>query len=181
MRATFVSLALAAALLSACSSTPDTAATASSTGGADGQAAGSMGGISSSELGGYGGAGNVQPGTQSDLEVNVGDRVYFAYDSSVIDEAARQTLDRQAQWLEQFPNVQVMIEGHSDERGTREYNLALGERRAAAAKNYLTTLGVSPTRILTISYGEERPADPGHDESAYALNRRAVTVVSVTQ
>jgi peptidoglycan-associated lipoprotein len=174
-------VALATFILQACSSTSDDATTGTTGGVGPGAAGiGTGGGISSSGLGGYGGGG-MEPGSQGDLEVNVGDRVYFAYDSSSLDSAARQTLDRQAQWLNQFPNVNVMLEGHTDERGTREYNIALGERRANEAKNYLTALGVSPTRIRTISYGEERPADPGQDERAYALNRRAVTVVQLTQ
>ena len=128
-------------------------------------------GISSSEL-----PGQPAPGSQEDLEVSVGDRVLFDYDSSVLDPAATQTLDRQAAWLKQYPDVIVTIEGHADERGTREYNLALGDRRAKAVKNYLVALGVSGDRLLTISYGEERPADPAHNEAAWAENRRAVTV-----
>ncbi len=122
-----------------------------------------------------------EPGTQEDLEINVGDRVFFAFDSAALDEKARAVLDRQAEWLLRYPHVTVTIEGHADERGTREYNLALGERRAQAVKDYLVAKGVAPDRILTISYGEERPVDPGHNEAAWALNRRAVTVVNVTQ
>jgi peptidoglycan-associated lipoprotein len=161
-------------LLAACSS-PDEAPPL--TGDAAAGAAGSAGdrGISSSEL-----AGQPAPGTQEDLEVSVGDRVLFDYDSSVLDPAATQILDGQAAWLKQYPDVIVTIEGHADERGTREYNLALGDRRANAVKNYLLALGVSADRLLTISYGEERPADPAHDEDAWAANRRAVTVVSTT-
>jgi peptidoglycan-associated lipoprotein len=118
------------------------------------------------------------PGSQEDLEVSVGDRVLFDYDSSVLNPVATQTLDRQAAWLKQYPDVIVTVEGHADERGTREYNLALGDRRASAVKNYLVALQVSDDRILTISYGEERPDDPSHDEGAWAQNRRAVTVVN---
>jgi len=163
MRLSLLPLSAAALLLAACSSAPDT--TATNTGGdTSGQA------LTSSVL----------PGTQADLETNVGDRVFFAFDSSTLDSAARATLDRQAQWLAQYGSVTVTIEGHADERGTREYNLALGDRRAAAASGYLTSLGVSGSRIRTISYGEERPVDPGHDETAWAKNRRAVTVVDVT-
>jgi len=87
-------------------------------------------------------------------------------------------LQRQAEWLKRYPNVTVTIEGHADERGTREYNLALGERRAQAARNVIVALGISPSRISTISYGKERPAVPGSTEEAYAQNRRAVTVVN---
>jgi peptidoglycan-associated lipoprotein len=160
--------------LAACSS-PDEAPPL--TGDAAAAAAGGAGnrGISSSEL-----AGQPAPGTQEDLEVSVGDRVLFDYDSSVLDPAATQTLDGQAAWLKQYPDVIVTIEGHADERGTREYNLALGDRRANAVKNYLLALGVSGDRLLTISYGEERPADPTHNEAAWAENRRAVTVVGTT-
>jgi peptidoglycan-associated lipoprotein len=127
---------------------------------------------------GYGQNGNVTPGTQSDLETNVGDRVFFATDSSVINAEAQATLERQAAWLKQYGNVNVVVEGHADERGTREYNLALGERRANAAKNYLVSLGVPANRVTTISYGKERPAVLGSDESSWAQNRRAVTVVA---
>jgi peptidoglycan-associated lipoprotein len=118
------------------------------------------------------------PGTQEDLELSVGDRVYFDFDSAVLSPFATETLDRQGAWLQQFPNLTVTIEGHADERGTREYNLAIGDRRATAVKNYLTALGVASNRILTISYGEERPADAGNDETAWANNRRATTVVA---
>jgi peptidoglycan-associated lipoprotein len=120
------------------------------------------------------------PGSQGDLEVNVGDRVFFGYDSSVLDATGRQTVERQAAWLQQFPAVTVTIEGHADQRGTTEYNLALGERRANAVKTYMSELGIDPARVLTISYGKERPADPANTDEAYALNRRAVTVVNVT-
>ncbi len=118
------------------------------------------------------------PGTQEDLELSVGDRVYFDFDSAVLSPVATETLDRQGAWLRQFPNIVVTVEGHADERGTREYNLAIGDRRATAVKNYLLALGVQADRILTISYGEERPADAGNDETAWANNRRSVTVVT---
>ncbi len=117
------------------------------------------------------------PGTQADLVVNVGDRVFFETDSSDLSVAARTTLENQATWLGQYPSLNVNIEGHADERGTREYNLALGERRANAVKNYLIALGVSPSRIGTISYGKERPAVPGANEMAWSQNRRSVTKV----
>jgi peptidoglycan-associated lipoprotein len=162
-----------ALLLAGCSSTPDDAAGGAGAGGQGGGAAG--GGIASSGL-----PGEPVPGTQEDLEVSVGDRVFFAYDSAVLSPIATQTLDRQGAWLKQYPDVVLTVEGHTDERGTREYNLALGDRRANAAKNYLVALGIEPSRILIISYGEERPADPANDESAWAENRRAVSVVSAT-
>jgi len=117
------------------------------------------------------------PGTQADLVVNVGDRVFFETNSTDLTLAARSTLENQAAWLGQFPNVSITVEGHADERGTREFNLALGERRANSTKNYLVALGVSPSRITTVSYGKERPAVPGANESAWAQNRRSVTKV----
>ncbi len=116
-------------------------------------------------------------GTQADLVVNVGDRVFFDTDSSDLNMAARKTLENQASWLGQYPNINVIIEGHADERGTREYNLALGERRANAVKNYLVALGVDPARIDVISYGKERPAVPGSNDMAWSQNRRSVTKV----
>ncbi len=122
-------------------------------------------------------AGNVTPGSQQDLVVNVGDRVFFAYDSHDVSPEGQATLQKQADWLKKYPNVNVQISGHCDERGTREYNLALGERRAAAAKNYLVSLGVPADRVSTISYGKERPAVTGSTPEAWAQNRRAVTEV----
>jgi peptidoglycan-associated lipoprotein len=178
MIAPLLRLCAASLLLAACSSADEAALEGASAGGAGGPGdvrnAGL--GISSSEL-----AGQPVPGSQEDLEVSVGDRVYFAYDSVVLSPDATRTLDGQAAWLQQYADVLVTIEGHADERGTREYNLALGDRRANAVKNYLVALDILPSRILTISYGEERPADPGHDEQAWAENRRAVTTVTTTQ
>lgn len=136
---------------------------------------------SSSDANGQGGAGAssgpARPGSQEDLVQNVGDRVFFDYDSSAINADSQHTLERQAAWLKQYSSMNVTIEGHCDERGTREYNLALGERRAAAAKKYLVGLGIPASRVSTISYGKERPAVIGSDESAWGQNRRAVTVV----
>jgi peptidoglycan-associated lipoprotein len=105
---------------------------------------------------------------------------FFAYDSSELDAAAQQTLNNNVQLLKQYPTWVITIEGHADERGTTEYNLALGDRRAIAVKNYLVALGIPSARILTISYGEERPADAGHDDRAWSQNRRAVTTVAAT-
>lgn len=120
----------------------------------------------------------VIPGSSADFKRSVtSDTVYFGTDQSDVDDAARATLDTQSAWLAKFPNVRITVEGHADERGTREYNLALGDRRANAAKNYLVAKGVAPERITTISYGKERPVALGSDESAWAQNRRAVTVV----
>jgi peptidoglycan-associated lipoprotein len=123
------------------------------------------------------GAGAPTPGTQEDLVVNVGDRVLFGYDSYDLTPEGRTTLENQAAWLGQYSSLSVTIEGHADERGTREYNLALGERRANTVKNYLTTLGVDASRISTISYGKERPAVEGSDDQSFAQNRRGVTTV----
>lgn len=131
--------------------------------------------------GGAGGAGKMgaaRPGTQDDLVVNVGDRVFFGFDKSDLTPEARATLDRQAAWLKKYASVKVTVEGHCDERGTREYNLALGERRAMAAKNYLVAAGITADRVKTVSYGKERPAVLGSNETAWAQNRRAVTVVA---
>jgi peptidoglycan-associated lipoprotein len=117
------------------------------------------------------------PGTAADFVVNVGDRVFFDFDKSDIKSDAQQVLDRQAAWLKQYASTKVVIEGHCDERGTREYNLALGERRATAAKNYLVSKGIDAKRLQTISYGKERPAVLGSNEASWSQNRRAVTVV----
>lgn len=121
--------------------------------------------------------GGATPGTQDDLTVNIGDRVFFGYDRYDLTPDAQRTLEMQAEWLARYPNVTVTIEGHCDERGTREYNLALGERRANSAKNYLVALGVSPDRINIISYGKERPSVVGTGASVWSQNRRSVTVV----
>jgi len=121
--------------------------------------------------------GPAKAGTQEDLVVNVGDRVFFAYNQSDLSAEARATLDRQAAWLKKYGSVKVTVEGHCDERGTREYNLALGERRATAVKNYLVADGIPAARVKTISYGKERPAVLGNNEAAWAQNRRGVTVV----
>ncbi len=110
--------------------------------------------------------------------VEVQDRVFFGYDSSKIDEASAKILDVQIDWLKNNPKIQVTIEGHCDERGTREYNIALGEKRAIAVKNYLQSKGVEPSRINTISYGKERPAYFGTSQDVQAKNRRAVVVVN---
>ncbi|MCR9212136.1 MAG: peptidoglycan-associated lipoprotein Pal [Proteobacteria bacterium] len=120
----------------------------------------------------------VQPGSQEDLVLNVGDRVFFGFDQYNLSDEAQSTLQRQAAWLNANPSVTLLIEGNTDERGTREYNLALGERRATAVKNYLVTLGISPGRLSTISYGKERPVALGHNEAAWAQNRRSVSVVN---
>jgi peptidoglycan-associated lipoprotein len=103
---------------------------------------------------------------------SVMDPVYFDFDQATLTQLAKDTLVRNAEWLRANPQTRVQVEGHCDERGTAEYNLALGERRAEAVKSYLTSLGIDSTRLVTISYGKERPADPGHTEEAWARNRR---------
>ena len=124
------------------------------------------------------GAGDtVRPGSQEDLVANVGDRVLFDFDSSVIRGDQRPILQRQAEWMGRNAEVRVQVEGHTDERGTREYNLALGQRRANAARDVLVASGVNAARIATISYGKDRPSALGSDEASWAQNRRAVTVV----
>lgn len=121
--------------------------------------------------------GQAAPGTQADLVQNVGDRVFFATDSSTLSPDARAILDRQAAWMAKYETVRLTVEGHADERGTREYNLALGERRATAARNYLVAKGVAASRVSTISYGKERPEVLGSTDEAWARNRRGVSVV----
>ena len=120
----------------------------------------------------------IVAGSQEDLIVNVGDRVFFGYDSSDLDSDALELLQDQVAWLKQNSGVSVTVEGHCDERGTREYNLALGEKRAQAVKNYLIGLGINPDRVSTISYGKERPAVVGSNDGAWAQNRRSVTTVN---
>ena len=121
---------------------------------------------------------SVIPGSAEDLKVNVGDTVHFDYDKYAVTDEDRGTLQRQSAWLQKYPSVRVTIEGHCDERGTREYNLALGARRANAVKEYLVSLGVSSGRVETISYGKERPMCTESDESCYAQNRRGVTTIT---
>jgi peptidoglycan-associated lipoprotein len=117
------------------------------------------------------------PGSEQDLVANVGDRVFYAFNKSALTDSDRATLDRQAAWLAKYPQVQVMIAGNCDDRGTEEYNLALGHRRANAARDYLVAKGVSPSRIKTISYGKSRPVALGDNEQAWAQNRNAITSV----
>ncbi len=143
----------------------------------DGSLAGGAGGLGAggSSAGGYSFPGD--DGSAQYFAVNVGDRVLFGYDSSDLDGPAREILQRQAAWLNLHPNASIVVEGHCDERGTREYNLALGARRANSARAYLTSLGVASSRVETISYGKERPVQDCSSESCWGQNRRAVTVV----
>jgi peptidoglycan-associated lipoprotein len=132
---------------------------------------------SSSSTGAGAGSGNIRPGSQEDLVANVGDRIFFDFDRSNVRADQRPVLQRQAEWMGRFPEVRVQVEGHTDERGTREYNLALGQRRANATRDALVAGGVNPSRVSTISFGKDQPAALGSDESSWAQNRRAVTVV----
>jgi peptidoglycan-associated lipoprotein len=176
MRLKFLIVVLSAALLAACSSDRDSmgtssgaGTTASTTGTTSGS---SQPSVSSESVGG------PTAGSQEDLLVNVGDRVFFGYDRSDLSPQAQQTAETLAAWLRQYPSVTITIEGHCDERGTRDYNLALGERRASSVRDYLVALGIDGNRMTTISYGKERPAVLGSNEDAWAQNRRAVFVVN---
>jgi peptidoglycan-associated lipoprotein len=148
-------------LLAACSQNPSTNANTGGTGAGTGTTQSS-----------------IVPGSKEDFAQNVGDRVFFDTDKSSIKPEGQQTLQRQAEWLKRYPNVTVTVEGHCDDRGTREYNLALGERRATAVSRALVALGIQPNRVKTISYGKERPAVLGDNEAAWAQNRRGVTVIN---
>ncbi len=123
------------------------------------------------------GPGQAAPGTAQEFLVTVGDRVFFTTDSSVLTQEAKVTLDKQAVWLNRYSQYKVMIEGHADERGTREYNIALGARRGSAVVNYLVSRGVNSNRITTKSFGKERPVAVCNDISCWSQNRRAVTVL----
>ncbi len=171
MRLKFLALLAAAVLVAGCSSAPEENKGGSGSGGA---AAGS----SSSAPAAAAQPAGPRPGSQEELVATVGDRVFFDYDKSVVKPEGRTLLNRQAAWLKQYGSVAITIEGHCDERGTREYNLALGERRANAVKDYLVAQGISASRIKTISYGKERPVALGSNEAAWSQNRRGVTVVS---
>jgi len=122
-------------------------------------------------------AAGIVPGSQEDLVANVGDRVFFDFNAATLRADAKGTLDKQAAWLGKYGGVNVQIAGNCDERGTEEYNLALGERRAHAAASYLTAKGVATARLTTISYGKDRPTAQGSDEQAWAQNRNAITSV----
>ncbi len=169
--------ALLVFFLAACTTTPKDTADSSGSGSTT-----SSSDVSSSESESSSDAGSesasIEPGSQEDLIVNVGDRVFFNYDSFELDSDAQELLQDQVAWLKQYSNVSVIIEGHCDERGTREYNLALGEKRAQSVKNYLISLGISSDRVSTISYGKERPAVVGSNDGAWAQNRRSVTLVN---
>ena len=120
----------------------------------------------------------ILPGSLKDFQVNVGDTVYFTFDSSSLDDASRGVLQKQAAWLQRYRNVTLQVQGNCDERGTREYNLALGARRAASVREYLVSLGVVPSRVDTISYGKERPVCAESTEACWAQNWRSVSAIS---
>jgi peptidoglycan-associated lipoprotein len=160
-------LAAGVLLLAACKSSTDTSANT-----------GSSGATTSPSVAGSSAQGQVVKGSREDFIQNVGDRVFFDFDKSNIKAEGQQTLERQASWLKQYASVTITVEGHCDDRGTREYNLALGNRRATAVKNALVALGIPASRVQTISYGKERPAVVGDSEAAWAQNRRGVTVIN---
>jgi len=138
------------------------------------------GGLAGGAGGRYGanGRGYAAPGSQQDFATNVGDRIFFETDSSELTSTAQATLDKQVEWLQRYPRYTFAVEGHADERGTREYNFALGARRAEVTKSYLVSRGIPTSRIRTTSYGKERPVAVCDDISCWSQNRRAVTVLS---
>ncbi len=159
-------LALVTTLLAACSSSEQGASTGTGGAGA-GMGAGGAG---------YA-AGQGTPGSEEDLVQNVGDRIFFQTDHSDLTDTARNTLTRQAQWLQREPTVDVIVSGNCDERGTEEYNLALGQRRAVTDANFLVAQGINPSRLQALSYGKDRPIDPASTPEAWAKNRNAITQV----
>ena len=163
---TILTICAAVFMLAACEQEPTK--TGTSTGG--GTATGQGGGTTA--------AAQIVPGSQADLVANYGDRIFFEFDKSDLRPDARTQIGKWAEFLKKYPQDTVTIEGHCDERGTREYNLALGERRAASAKKYLASLGIDGKRVATISYGKERPQVVGSNEAAWAQNRRDVMVVN---
>ena len=128
--------------------------------------------------GGFGAGGAATPGSAQDFVVNVGDRVFFETDSTDLTPTATATLDKQAQWLSRYPTYTFLVEGHADERGTREYNYSLSARRAENVRDYLVSRGINASRFKTVSYGKERPVAVCNDISCWSQNRRAVTVLS---
>ena len=174
MRLKLITMFAAAALVAACSTAPEQSAGSGGTGGAAGGTTGAAAAGQASTPP----ATQLVPGSQQDLVANVGDRVFFDYDQFTLKPEARRTLDRQAEWMGRYPNVRLSIEGHADERGTREYNLALAERRAKSVKDYLVSKGINASRLTSISYGKERPVALGSNELAWSQNRRGVSVVN---
>lgn len=169
MKMRLLSMLAVILLVAACTKKPTETVVTSTDGG--------MSGGSSSTMGTDTMGTSIAPGSKEDFTVNIGDRVFFDYDMSDLKPEGRATVERQVQWLKTYANTRITVEGHADERGTREYNLALGERRAQAVRNYMIALGLDASRVSTISYGKERPAVVGSDESSWAQNRRAVSAV----
>ena len=177
MRFRILAVVLTAAMLWGCASTSDEQAS-TATGDDPSEAAGSTtsgdAGVTATNLTPEP---SIPPGTPEDFVVNVGDRVHFGFDRFDLTNEARDILRGQAEWLQQHGAIAVTVAGHADERGTREYNLALGERRAISVRNFLIALGVEPDRIRTVSYGKERPVDPASTEESWSKNRRGVTQI----
>ncbi len=169
MRTKILSILATVALLSACETASESTSKSSGTG--------TIAKSSTPATSAPAVAKSIKPGSQEDLVVNVGDRVFFGLDKFNISKEASATLDKQAVWLKANGGVIIRVEGHCDERGTREYNLALGERRANAVNDYLVAKGINPDRIVTISWGKEKPVANGSNESAWRQNRRGVTRV----
>jgi peptidoglycan-associated lipoprotein len=163
MKLRFLSVVAAAALLAACESAPE------STGGQAG------GGQVTPPVAAK--AAQIAPGSMEDFIANVGDRVFFDFNKYALRADAKASLDKQVAWLKKYPTYSITVEGHADERGTREFNLALGERRANSVKEYMKANGVPASRLKTISYGKERPVALGSNEAAWSQNRRGVTVL----
>jgi len=172
MHLKFVSLVAAALLLAACETTPQQSGTTGTDGGASARPGGTTGTVGTTQVG------RARAGSQEDLVAQVGDRVFFDFDRFDLKPEARAIVEKQAAWLKANPVVTVTIEGHADERGTREYNLALAERRANAVRAYLQALGIAADRISTVSFGKERPEVLGSNEWAWSQNRRGVLVVN---
>ena len=162
MKLRFLSIFAAAALLAACESAPEQTGTTGASATPPATAA----------------KPGIVPGSEQDFIANVGDRVFFDFVKYALRADAKATLDKQVAWLKKYPTYNLTVEGHADERGTREYNLALGERRANSVKEYLVAGGLPANRIKTISYGKERPVALGSNEAAWSQNRRGVTVLS---
>jgi peptidoglycan-associated lipoprotein len=170
-------LIVATLALAACQN-PDRYGSGSDGSGTDGTG-GAGGGIAGGAIDGSSLGDPSNPASPAYFNQTVGDRVLFVVDQSTLTDAARATLDGQAQWLQSNPQYAVIVEGHADEQGTREYNLALGARRASAVQQYLISKGIAPNRVQTVSYGKERPIAICSDETCYSQNRRAVTVLQV--
>ena len=184
MRLKLISILAASFLVAACSTPPEETGETAGVGASSGSTSSTSSSsalaettsVSTDEAAGP----SYAAGSQESLIAEAGDRVFFGFDKSELNVESREALRRQAAWLSSNQNVTITIEGHADERGTRDYNLALGERRATAARDYLVALGLNANRIRTISYGKERPDVLGSNDAAWAANRRAVTIVDVS-